>query len=572
MASPFALTGLAFGATSMAVQMFNGCITGLQIISDARSSQFTLLDFQIKLDIEIARLLLWGRNSGLSRDRLHESLKPVEPLLLNILGALARSIDSTDKLKSVYGINLVEDHDDGGSPCSIPGGLVQSLDILPNAGLIAELDRHRSIASMIHKETKIYHKIKWAVWDQAKANRFIDTIAGYIGKLNELLTESQKAAYDEEFTAMKIAILGTNWQPRGQMLRALHTATVGRHDSIAQPIRLTQLRLELEMEEIAPSPPPSDGISPCLLPIDYESIHYLDVLHSYAELGNSKVIIEWKTLSGQEATGARGRRLMKQAARLAALFQALQSQPGVYRVLDCAGYVDHRHRQPARYGLAFIVPFTASAQKPFYSLHDYLSSQEHEEFQPSLGSRFELARQLTKAFLQFHQLGWLHKSTRSHNIIFFPQDGQASIDAPYILGFDYSRPNNTTGISDKPESNTIFDLYRHPNCQGDPSESFQLRFDLFSIGLLLFEIAKWRPLSSYRDKMKGSKVTPSAFVEWLIATQCSDLEFRMGVHYQAAVLTCLRGSFGIEGDDPLDKRLKLAFFEKVVKQLNACHA
>jgi len=169
-------------------------------------------------------------------------------------------------------------------------------------------------------------------------------------------------------------------------------------------------------------------------------------------------------------------------------------------------------------------------------------------------------------------LGWLHKGIRSHNIIFFPKNGQASIHSPYILGFDYSRPSDPAGISDSPQSDPIFDLYRHPDYQGGRSESFQLRFDLFSIGLLLFEVAKWRPLSNYRAKMKDAKISPSAFVEWLTASQCSDLEFRMGVHYQAAVLTCLRGSFGIEGDDPLDKHLKLAFFEKVVKRLNACHA
>jgi hypothetical protein len=227
---------------------------------------------------------------------------------------------------------------------------------------------------------------------------------------------------------------------------------------------------------------------------------------------------------------------------------------------------------PPRYGLAFTLPTATSPPKPFYTLHDYLSSQEHENYQPSLGSRFELARQLTKTFLQFHQLGWLHKGIRSHNIIFFPKDGQASIESLYIPGFNYSRPNDPTGISDNPQSDPLFDLYRHPDCQGERSESFQLRFDLFSIGLLLFKIAKWRPLSNYHVKMKAAKTMPPAFVEWLIASQTSDLEFRMGVHYQAAVLTCLQGSFGIEGDDLLDKCLKLAFFEKVVRKLNTCHA
>ncbi|KAF8247111.1 hypothetical protein K440DRAFT_629819 [Wilcoxina mikolae CBS 423.85] len=571
---PISVAGLALSAVSVAAQTFNGCITGLRTISKARSSHVTLLSFRTQLDLEIARLLIWGRNSGLARDELHESLQPIQPLLLDILGNIASSIESTDKLKSAYGIELLEEDasEAGRTPSPRPAGTVESLDLLPNSGLAPELQRQQSIASGLRKKTHWYRRVKWAAWDEAKATHFIDAISGYVTSLNRLLTESQQTAYEEEFTALKIAILGTNWAQRGSMLGALHSATVSRYESISMPARLARLRLEFEMEEIAPSPPAVGGLPALSLPISHDGLHTLDPSRSCTRFGNSRVVIEWKTPGSMESTGEPGRRLMEQAVKLATLFQALHSQPGVYRVLECVGYVDHRHNIPPRYGLAFALPPTCSSQTPFHTLHEYLSSREHEDFQPSLGSRFELARQLAKAFLQFHQLGWLHKGICSHNIIFFPRDGLDSIESPYILGFDYSRPNSQAGISDKPNSDPKFDLYRHPDCQGEPPASFQLRFDIFSIGLLLFEIAKWRPLSNYRARMGGARITPSAFVDGIIDDVNADLEFRMGVHFKEAVLICLQGSFGIDGEDPLDKRLKLAFFEKVVKQLNNCHA
>jgi hypothetical protein len=574
MTDPVSIAGLSLAGVSLAAQAFNGSVVGLQVISKARASNTALLNFRTKLDLEIARLLLWGKNSGLSIDHLHESLQPVSPLLLSILGNIARSIESTDKLKSAYGIELAEDNRTEGArtPSPIPAGTVESLNLLPNAGLTAELRRHHALAEKLRSKLPLHRKVKWAVWNEARATKFVDSIKDYVNGLNQLLTESQKAANDQDFLAMKIALLGTSWNKRPQSLQALFTATEGRYNSLAQSAHLAQLRLEIEMEEVAPSPPSTGGVPALPLLIGSESLKDLDTTRSYAEFHQSQVIVEWTSLTSKDASGERGRNLMKQAAKLVTLFQGLHVRPEEYLVLQCVGYVDHRDHVPAKYGMVFAAPDSRPLKDSFTTLNDYLSSREYEDFQPSLGSRFELARQLTKAFLQFHQLGWLHKGIRSHNIVFFPRDDKASTHGPYILGFDYSRPNTEQGISDKPSPDPEFDLYRHPACQGEPSESFQLRYDLFSIGLLLFEIYKWRPLSNYRAKMEGANVTPSAFVERLISTESADLEFRMGEHYRAAVMTCLRGSFGVEGEDQLDKRLKLAFFEKVVKQLDKCHA
>jgi hypothetical protein len=74
------------------------------------------------------------------------------------------------------------------------------------------------------------------------------------------------------------------------------------------------------------------------------------------------------------------------------------------------GYLDQRDYLPARLGIVFAMPSTLESEKPFCSLYDYISSRGFKAFQPDLGARFELACQLVRGFLQFHQLGWLHKN------------------------------------------------------------------------------------------------------------------------------------------------------------------
>src|SRR4051794_6412497 len=153
--------GLAIGGISLAAQVFNGCLVGLQTISRARYSDKSLLDFTTKLDLEIARLIIWGRNSGLTRGQLDESLVPIRPLLLEILTDILSSIESTDKLKSTYGIVLVEDHGTGTTDgrTRSRSRTVKSLDILSIAELLPEVERQTTIAERLKKEMKLYRKI-----------------------------------------------------------------------------------------------------------------------------------------------------------------------------------------------------------------------------------------------------------------------------------------------------------------------------------------------------------------------------------------------------------------------------
>jgi len=131
-----------------------------------------------------------------------------------------------------------------------------------------------------------------------------------------------------------------------------------------------------------------------------------------------------------------------------------------------------------------------------------------------------------------------------------------------------------TGISDPVRGDDELTLYRHPKYTEASGNGFKLQYDLFSIGLLLFEIAKWRPLKYYFTRLQrhDRTMTPSSFIAALVEKEKDELEFRVGTHYATAALTCINGTFEVEGDDPNNTRLKLAYFEKVVKNLRPCKA
>ncbi|KAF2111606.1 prion-inhibition and propagation-domain-containing protein [Lophiotrema nucula] len=571
--------GEAAAAISLTVQLFSLSVDGLRAISRARHSTECILNFSIKLDLEIARLVLWGRNSGLTSGRLDPTLEPIRLLLASILGTLSSSIQNADELKGKYGIRLAEEsklHTPATNPPTYR--TLETLDILAAPMISRELERQRELSQKIKSQTTMFQKTKWAVFDGVKAVRFVDDIKSYVDSLNQLLTESQKSTLDSETAAMRIAILGTNWAQPIKMLSTLEKATLGRYESIALPARLSRLRLELEMEEATPSLPGPEAIPEGALPLGYDQMQALNADMSLANFDNKTVLIEWRTLKPSEAAGETGRARMRQAVRLAGMFRELRSLPTDYLVLECFGYVDQRDHIPARLGIVFNIPpmprvVTSPPTKPFNSLYEYLSLKDFEDFRPSLGARFDLARKIASGFLQFHQLGWLHKCIRSHNIAFFPESERLSIQSPHILGFAFSRPSET-GISDRELPSNDLKLYQHPAYQGREGTGYKLVYDFYSIGLLLFEIGKWKPLDYYfrRLQTQGKSMSTKLFGSRLIELESDELEFRTGTHYKTAVLTCLRGDFEMEGEEPGEKQLKLAYFDKVVKSLDLCRA
>ncbi|KFY51055.1 hypothetical protein V496_08971 [Pseudogymnoascus sp. VKM F-4515 (FW-2607)] len=283
--------------------------------------------------------------------------------------------------------------------------------------------------------------------------------------------------------------------------------------------------------------------------------------------GKGGVIVEYKSYE-QDRTGGINEIVSRRILQLVALLHETKNDR--FRVLRCINFFDDVPGK--RIGFAFEFP----SQSIPSSLNTKLISKK---LKPGLGTRMKLAHALAESLGHLHSVGWVHKSLRSENIIFLPGTTTdqpmempeiAILEQPRIFGFEYSRLDSDFS-SGRPDCDIKRNIYRHPQRWGQPSETFSKIHDIYALGTMLLEIGLWESLSLIDG---GALLNPPAnttIAETAEATKARLLKhtkrrlaFYTGGKYQAVVLTCLEGSFGVEFDDRLGSRLSMEFSKVVV--------
>ncbi|KAL2417597.1 hypothetical protein ABEF95_011930 [Exophiala dermatitidis] len=175
---------------------------------------------------------------------------------------------------------------------------------------------------------------------------------------------------------------------------------------------------------------------------------------------------------------------------------------------------------------------------------------------PSVTTRLDIALKLANTLLILHTAGWLHKDLRSENVVFFDNDWSV----PYVTGFSFSRQDSPAEISEQPSSEPQADIYRHPHALGEPSTSFQKHMDLYSLGLVLVELAEWKalkyivkdcvdvrkqPTAAYSVSLNDIAQVPRYLIDHEV--KIGQIQYRMGDTYARQVGVCLN-----HGLSPLD--------------------
>lgn len=228
--------------------------------------------------------------------------------------------------------------------------------------------------------------------------------------------------------------------------------------------------------------------------------------------------------------------------------------------LRCLGFF-HKRRERL-YGLAFALPQDREPEP--MSLHTAIGSLKRQS-RPTLGQRFAIAHNIGYTLIEWFLIDWVHKSINSKNILFFRQESQGlDFDSPYLCGFEYARPAlDGTIYSDYGGSKGVhWNIYRHPDRQGLPTEGFRKIHDIYAFGVLLLELGLWKLAPELLDPK--AKATPRVIHKTLVRNAREKLGHFMGQKYQDAVLLCLESSLAVELDDQRGSRLIAAFKEKVV--------
>ena len=288
--------------------------------------------------------------------------------------------------------------------------------------------------------------------------------------------------------------------------------------------------------------------------LDWKSTPFrTDQPRAIARFKGDFVIVDWRSCSDDTWRRQNPEAFRERTEKLA---QVLNSDLRALNlsVLHCVGYLDLNANVT---GYAFRLPDDAQFGQHPTTLQHLLATVKRADDIPDLGERFELAKALLNTIFEIHNLGWMHKNISPKNIIFWPKPGtkdEWDVSKPYLMGFDISRPNQPGEVSEKPLPQPEDDIYRHPLYKGHHLRDFIPSFDIYSLGIILYEIGRWRRVTvpSQIQPRSGDDPRPPLvsihsdpqYIETLLSDgSVRDLKRMTGIRYRDAVAACLRRDF-----------------------------
>ncbi|KAK2821846.1 hypothetical protein FQN49_007616 [Arthroderma sp. PD_2] len=320
------------------------------------------------------------------------------------------------------------------------------------------------------------------------------------------------------------------------------------------------------------------------LHLDPEQVKYAEDLDEYTlawvkgKEGTRYSLIEWVQYDSHWAGEVADELVSRVKARAVLLNSA--KLPQSFLALHCTGWYHAVER--GAFGLVFQYPCLSDATKspvrPL-SLARLIRDSLEWRIRPSLGDRFRLARDLATSVLDFHKIGWLHKTISSFSIVFFTDYSPATISLcqPFLIGFGHSRPDQKDVYTEGPNLPSNYLNYQEPKYINGET-TYLPTCDYYSLGIVLLEIGLWKPLADITKKSLGS---PEKTRQYLLENRVPLLSHSMGNHYRDAVWACLSGEFstvsenasvGDRGREAYNTSIYLSFGELVVDRLANCMA
>jgi len=526
-------------------------------------------------------------------------------LLISILAEISAIVNDTKDLQKNYGLQTKEvtdaDKFDFGKELLAAGNVVRVLD---------------EIREKLRLKTTATKRFRRAIKDQAKFEKLLDKFH----YLNEGLWNCLSAV-STDFLKLSLPTFVLPAIEDVAVLRQLQSISKESDQKfLASGAELSQIKIETDAWETQNVPEKGSIELPAvrfsgMKDVDGQSLTVASSeqsrtrddalvkdrsLADYAvhQSDSRPVLIEWRDLSN---VNLENRTLVTNRLRALGTF-LMTNKMSEFHILSCIGVWN---KDPSKIGFVFELP-TSEHDLELYpvTLFQMLKLSSEGKFPtPALGDRFSLARTLASALALFHASKWLHKGLCSQNILFFRANGfeddvLPSLDDPFIGGFDYSRPDRPGTVSGP--SRLMIEMarnvYRHPDVQNEPiherstlgsdqnkvqnsvgSETvqhptrFQKIHDIYSLGVILYEIGTWRLVSGDYLQFKG----PEDFRDNLLRN-CTNLGPRMGRRYEAVVRSCLKSEFGhLEGrgnSEFSEGNQQRAFWSNVIVELNECNA
>lgn len=575
--------GTALAVTSLSFQVFAGCIRGFVLLSTAQNLGSDASLLRTQLGLEEWHFMQWAEKVGLiSKDGKLEGREIVEmdprineKLALKLMFELEALLER-DKIRSRYKMDLVVERpaeevidgkEDEGYEKEGARGVLR--------GIISNETRGEILArvKLIQSKNHLPKRLWWAAVDRSKFEALIRDVRAIVQGLWALLNPIQQEDLQHRIESILSVVIRFSEDVKdlrelGDILRRKNGAEMSKTVAFAESAELKAVGIEISSRELGVGwsdaqimrrhgiLPTEDRTVKVLQPLQIEKLTGIQLHQKNKSIGigyydHKPVFVEIKTVEPFLRS-----KLKDRVDNLAILLST--SKDASFHTLQCLGVIEIPNESQFAFVYGYpnldILEDKRNLPQPI-SLLDLLNGS-----QPSVTYRLNLAIALLRTVNIFHTSGWLRKDLRSENILFFPTSSTShplsSNLTPYLTGFQFSRLDNRTEISENPSSNPSHDIYRHRYALGEPSMAFEQFMDIYSLGTILIEIAEWRPLRHVVLKhvdVKSREVPLDKLAgigKWLNETKVESgmVAFRMGDAFARAVKKCLR-SEDSEGED-----------------------
>ncbi|PWY73021.1 hypothetical protein BO70DRAFT_320362 [Aspergillus heteromorphus CBS 117.55] len=576
---PVTAAGLALAVPGLAFQAFAGCVQGFVILSTAHNFGKDATFLRTILNVEEYRFVQWADAVGLTATEGRMSPRINHVLAEELLVHLKDRLDSS-KLKQRYSLDLRPAE-------SSVQGTTGDIKVDPEApDVLAKAVSHGRRAEIIERarliqgRTQFPKRLWWAVIDKTKFQDLILDVRQIVDSLWNLLEPVRLRELSQQVGQTLTAVVDMSHDL--EALKGLQASFTGKHVKLPEDailsaaVDLKVVREQLPGESTRDSDPIplySAGPEP-LKPLNRSFLKRASGTRGargtfIAEYDGKPVLCETKVVHGRMKS-----KLRLRSENLARLL-SLPKGPS-FMTLQCLGFVEDMDE----FVFLYDYPPGSDLSAPPRSLQDLLRDSKMKL--PSATARLKLALEICSTLLTVHTSGWLHKNIRSENILFFtpchPCATIAALPQPYLTGFTFARADSPIEISDQASEDPLSDIYRHPEALGEPSMSYAMCMDLYSLGAVMVEIAEWRPLKHIIKRhvdvgKKDVDISISALAgtrNWLLHefVDRGQVEFRMGDVYGGGVSRFLRSE--PKETDNGSSTSDLLAFQRFVHELSLC--
>ncbi|OQO04947.1 hypothetical protein B0A48_07965 [Cryoendolithus antarcticus] len=587
---PVTAAGIGLSVTSIALQVFSGCIKGYQLFIDCRDLPVTYEHLRTRLRIEQTRCLQWGESVGLLEDMLDEPSKLIQlhhNLIFDILQQVQSSFRSCLVVTTKFDPHIRNRSPSVLAPPQTP--------IAPRK--LSFLDR---TLAFWEKGGRVAGRLEWAMLKKDGFEKLVVQLIEYNNRIETFLDRStlkdlRTMHVQSNLVLLQVTDQVTQLRDLVQALKlgapAATTSgvqTLSRASTLVQEDdqgkgELTLLSLatfkthHLEMTKL------NGSINIPMISIASVKLDFVDQrsMRQFGRLGRRKVWLEWREDFGDFDMPADYAHKVDQRIQALAAVLSAKDKPAEVCSPDCLGYVrtsDDKHGGADKFALVLSQAKAAQDDTTLVSLRPLLNKR----LGIALDVRIALVKRLAEALLSLHAVNWIHKGICSDSILLQKSpNGFFIMKDPILSGFETSRPALPDEITVPYARSEERDLYRHPDLHTMDSSRSKRSHDIYSFGLVMIEIALWRPIEQIvklevplrrREigKLRSAVLDDQNFV-------FADVAERVGWRYADVARACISGGkpIGIiddndnEEDPAVGSRMISAFFENILLELRA---